>query len=186
MHRALARLVAIGFVAAACGSPAPSPSSTGPTAAPPPAPADFEIETAQFVNTGGCGDAFFWATNAAGSAAITIEWRGAASEAWASDGFEATEQLPNPEITVTVIEGSQLTNYYCNDIRMPGQGTTSEIEASSGTVEIAVRPTAEGFEPSGQADLRLSDVTFRLAVGGEVWHLAELVIENVSVGWLAG
>ena len=85
------------------------------------------------------------------------------------------------------MEGNQVSSYYCNDIRMPGQGVTSTIEAAAGTVELTVRPSPEGFEPAGQADLRLSDVTFELGLGsGEVWHLAELVIQNVSVGWLAG
>jgi hypothetical protein len=194
MHNRLAYLLAFGMLATACGSPASSAAPTGaPTGpsetltVPPTAPADYEIEAAQFVNTGGCGDAYFWATNATGTAAITIEWGGAASEAWANDGFTDSQQLPNPEITVSVIEGSQLTSYYCNDIRMPGQGETSTIEAATGTVEIEVQPTPEGFEPSGQASLRLSDVTFRVSLGdGEVWHLTELVIENVSVGWLAG
>jgi hypothetical protein len=70
---------------------------------------------------------------------------------------------------------------------MPGQGVTSTIEATSGTVELAVRPNREGFQPAGQADLRLTDISFRVTLGsGEVWHLDELVIENVSVGWFAG
>jgi hypothetical protein len=184
MNCLIASLTAVGLLAAACGSPAPSPAPTGTPTAP---PADFEIEAAQFVTTGGCGDAFLWATNAAGTAAITIEWSGAASEAWAEDEFTDTQELPNPEITVSVVEGSQLSSYYCNDIRMPGQGPTSTIEAVTGTVELTVRPSREGFEPAGQADLRLSDVTFEVGLGaGETWHLDELVIENVSVGWLAG
>lgn len=175
-HR-VARLVATAVLAAACASPGPSPS---------PAPA-FEIEVAQFTQTGGCGDAFIWATNRDGTAAITVEWGGAASEAWANDGFSATEQLPNPEITVSIVEGSGLVAYWCNDIRMPGQGVTSTIEAASGAVELAVRPNREGFQPAGQADLRLTDISFRVTLGnGEVWHLDELVIENVSVGWFAG
>ncbi len=193
MHNRFAYLLALGMLAAACGSPAPSAAPTAaPTApsrtptAPPTAPAEFEIEAAQFVNTGGCGDAFLWATNAAGTAAITIEWGGAASTAWADDGFTDTQQLPNPEIRVSVVEGSQLTSYYCNDIRSPGQGETSRVEANTGTVDITVRPTPQGFEPAGQADVRLSDIAFTLAMGTETWHLDELVIEDVAVGWLAG
>jgi hypothetical protein len=139
------------------------------------------------MNTGGCGDVLIWAARADGSAAVTVEWAGAASEASANGQFSGTQQLPHPEITVSVVEGSGLTSYYCNDIRMPGQGVTSTIEATSGTVDLEVRPNREDFEPSGQADLRLTDITFRLALGkGEVWHLDELVIENVSVGWFAG
>ncbi|MEA2677856.1 MAG: hypothetical protein QOJ81_1997 [Chloroflexota bacterium] len=184
MLRLPAILLAGAFVILACDPPfpthSPSPTATGPAAA-------FEIEAAQFVNTGGCGDAFIWATNAAGTAAITVEWGGAASEAWANGPFNDTQQLPNPEITVSVVEGNGLSTYYCNDVRGPGQGTTSEIEATSGAVEVAVRPDPEGFQPAGHADLRLSDVTFTIRLGsGETWRLDELVIENVSVGWLAG
>jgi hypothetical protein len=184
MRHHVPKLLVLGLLAAACGSPMPSPVPTGTPSA---SPADFEIETEQFTDTGGCGDAFIWATNRAGTAAITVEWGGAASEAWASGPFDDTQQLPNPEITVTVVEGSGLTSYYCNDVREPGQGTTSEIEATSGTVEVAVRPDPQGFQPAGHADLRLSDVIFSINLGsGETWHLDELVIENVSVGWLAG
>jgi hypothetical protein len=184
MNHRVAFLLALGLLAAACGSPAPS---TAPTATASPALAEFEIDAAQLTETGGCGDTFIWATNRAGTAGITAEWTDAASAAWANDGFTDTQQLPNPEITVSVVEGNQLSSYYCNDIRMPGQGVTSTIEAAAGTVELTVRPSPEGFEPAGQADLRLSDVTFELGLGsGEVWHLAELVIQNVSVGWLAG
>jgi hypothetical protein len=182
MNRRAAYLLALGLLAAACGSPAPSTASTATAS---PALADFEIEAAQFTKTGGCGDAFIWATNAAGTAAITVEWGGAASAAWIAGGFSDTRQLPHPEITVSVVEGNQLSSYYCNDIRMPGQGVTSTIEAAAGTVELTVRPSREGFEPAGQADLRLSDITFELG-SGEVWHLAELVIPRVSVGWFAG
>ena len=186
MHRLPASVLALGLLAAACGSPAPSPapSAISPTATPAP---DFEIEVAQFTETGGCGDAFIWAANRDGTAAITVEWSGAASQAWTNDGFNETKQLPNPEITVSVVEGSGLVAYWCNDIRMPGQGVTSTIEASGGTVELAIHPNREGFQPAGQADLRLGDVTFHLTLGsGEVWHLDELVIENMSVGWFAG
>ena len=175
-------------MAAACAttSPTPSPTGTAPATQPPTPPADFEIEAAQFVKTGGCGDVFIWATNAADNAAITVEWSGAASEAWANEAFNETQHLPSPDITVSVVEGSGLASYFCNDIRMPEQGVTSTIEATSGTVDLEVRPNREGFEPAGQAELRLTDITFRPTMGGEVWHLAELVIENVSVGWFAG
>jgi hypothetical protein len=181
----LSKLLAVGLLALACGSPAsPVPSGAASTATP---PADFEIEAAQFVNTGGCGDTFLWATNAAGTAAITVEWGGAASAAWANDEFSDTQQLPHPEITVTVIEGNKLTGCYCNDIREMGAGPTSTVEAATGTVEITVRPNREGFEPAGQADLRLTNVSFHVGLGaGDTWRLDELVIENVSVGWLAG
>lgn len=171
MQRAFASLVAVCLLVPACSAPAPG----------------IEIEAAQFVNKGGCGDAFFWATNAAGTAAITVEWSGAASEAWARDSYEDTQQLPHPEITVSVVEGRDLTSYYCNDIRAPGQGPTSTTQASIGTVRISVTPTRDGFQPAGRADLRLSNVNFHVDSGSaEPWHLDELVIEDVAVGWLAG
>jgi len=189
MRRVIAQLLVAGLLAAACASnsPSPLPSGTAQATQAPTQPADFEIEAAQFVNPGGCGDVFILATRADGNAAITVEWSGAASEAWANEAFNETQQLPHPDITVSVVEGSGLGSYFCNDIRMPGQGVTSTVEATSGTVDLEVRPNREDFEPSGQADLRLTDITFRLALGnGEVWHLDELVIENVSVGWFAG
>jgi hypothetical protein len=187
MHPRVAYLLAVGLLAVACASNSPSPSPSGTAAATPSptSPADFEIEVAQFTQTGGCGDVFLWATNRDGTVGINVEWAGAASEAWANESFSETQQLPSPDITVSVVEGSGLLAYWCNDVRMPGQGVTSTIEATGGTVELSVRPSREGFEPAGQADLRLTDIIFRTP-GSEVWHLEELVIENVSVGWLAG
>lgn len=180
MHKRIATVVALGLLATACASPAPSSAPTG-------SPGALEIEVAQFTKLGGCGDTIFWAARADGTGAITVQWDGAASAAWANGAFSATEQLPNAEITVSVVEGHGLDSYYCNDVLGPGQGPTSTVEAASGTVEIAVHADPQGFKPAGHADLRLTDISFHVNLGsGETWHLNGLVIENVAVGWLAG
>src|SRR5688572_10176655 len=123
----LAPLCLVALFALACTSaPGQTVAQSVPAATPSPTPplGMNELSGAEFTKNGGCGDVFIWATRADGSAAITVEWRGAASKAWANEAFHETQQLPNAEISVSVVEGSGLTSYFCNDIRMPGQGVT--------------------------------------------------------------
>jgi hypothetical protein len=201
-------LIVLALTATACTSaplPSPSPAPTGaptaaataltatPTVAPEPSPSDpplgiREIGPAELTQTGGCGDVFIWATNAEGTMGITIEWEGAARNAWAADGFEETAELPQAPVTVSLVAGQGLSRLYCNDVLEPGMSEDSRVPARSGSVELTVRPDAGGFEPASHADVTLRDVQFNLTFGTEeeTWILDELVIQNVFVGWFAG
>ena len=179
MSRMLVACLGVAVLVVACSSPAePTPPRLGPQ----------QIDGALLTRTGGCGDLFVWATTADDTSGITIQWINAASDSWSAGVFSETAQLPQVPVVVALVFGHGLSQLYCNDVRMPGIGETSNAGASEGTVELIVRPDAGGFAPAAHADLRLSDVVFRLVLGSEeqVWSLDELVIENVAVGWLAG
>ena len=195
------------FLIAACGSP-PSPTSaptpiasatTAPptaTATPAPTPAPTATSTpagrvfgaSDFTQTGGCGDVFVYATGPDNTMSVTIDWREAASSAWAGGGFNGTKQIPDGALDVTLNVGQQLSALYCTDIGMEGPRVDGTAHATSGQVEITVTPDAGGFEPASHADVSLHDVVFEVLQGVEVqhWRISELVIQNVSVGWFAG
>ena len=131
---------------------------------------------------------FMWAVSADGTAALTVEWEGAATAAWNEDGFDQTADVTDRSVSVTLVTGRLLSGFYCNDILQPGQGPDREISAASGTARLVVRPDAQGLSPSATADLNLSDVDFEVIAGDEpeIWHLELLEWANVRVGWLAG
>jgi hypothetical protein len=187
---------------AACASPptpstAPTPAPTTspisaptPTAAPSPTatPAARVFGAADFTRTGGCGDVFVYATSPDDAMSVTIDWREAASSAWANNGYDGTKQIPDGELDVTLNVGRQLSDLYCTDIGMEGPRVDGTAHATSGQIEITVTPDAGGFEPASHADVSLHDVVFDVVQGAEVehWRITDLVIENVSVGWFAG
>jgi hypothetical protein len=198
-------LVSILMMAAACASPpittptptAPPTSSTPPpTASPSPTPSPTPTATAggqvfrqtDFTKSGGCGDVFVYATNGADSMSVTVDWRGAASAAWQADGFEDTKQIPDGELDVTLNVGRLLSQLYCTDIMTQEPRLDGTAHAIGGEVEISVTPDAGGFNPASHADVTLRDVVFEVIQGSEVehWRIEELVLQNVSVGWLAG
>jgi hypothetical protein len=199
-------LVAVLVIAAACAAPAvPTPSSTPPpTSSTPPTPTASPSPTlsstptattggqvfgqADFTRSGGCGDAFVYATNGADSMSVTVDWRGAASTAWTGGGFDGTRQIPDGELDVTLNVGRLLSQLYCTDIMTQEPRVDGTAHAIGGEVEISVTPDAGGFQPQSHADVTLRDVVFEVIQGSEVqhWRIDELVLQDVSVGWFAG
>jgi hypothetical protein len=163
---------------AACASP-PGPTVT---------PVGRVFSQADFTTTGGCGDVFAYATSGDDTMSVTVDWRGAASTAWAAGGFNGTKQIPNGGLDVTLNVGRQLSALYCTDIMMQVPHADGTAHAMSGKVDITVRPDVGGFRPSSRADVSLHGVVFEVIQGTEVehWRIDDLVLEDVSVGWLAG
>jgi hypothetical protein len=190
----VAALAAVGCQQTPSPTQVPTPAATlGPASSPNPTvshePAAVQaIDSSTFSKFGGCGDVFTWATNAQGTMAITMEWQGAATAAWQDGGFEETASLAEAPVAVSLVAGRGLDGMYCNDVLTPEMGEDNNVRASTGTVRLNVRPDADGFEPASHADVALSDIVFNVIVGTEeeTWQLDELIIENVSVGWLAG
>jgi hypothetical protein len=141
-----------------------------------------------FANSGGCGDVFIYATSGDDATSVTIEWREAASAAWAAAGFHGTKQIPDGDLDVTLNVGQQLSTLYCTDIGVIGPHVDGTAHAISGQVELRVTPDAGGFKPASHADIALHDVVFEVVQGTSVehWRIAELVLQAVSVGWFAG
>ena len=119
---------------------------------------------------------------------VTIEWRGAATEAWAAAGFDRTKEIPDHDLDVTLNVGSQLSALYCTDIGTIGAHADGTAHAMSGQVDIKVTPDAGGSEPSSHANVSLHDVVFEVIQDTEAqhWRIDDLVLQNVSVGWFAG
>ena len=155
-------VLAAALATVACApSPATSPGATssarpagsaqptttaGAIASPSLSPAGVvrQIDATKFTETGGCGDTFLWAATQDDATAITVEWQGAASDAWDEDGFDEAADLPDGRIRVALITGRLLSTTYCNDIVMPEAGSDSEVPATSGNVSLVVRPDAGG------------------------------------------
>jgi hypothetical protein len=131
---------------------------------------------------------FFYATSPDDGMSVTIEWRGAASAAWTAGGFDSSKQIPDAELDVMLNVGRQLSALYCTDIGTIGAHADGTAHAVSGQVEINVTPDAGGSEPSSHADVSLHDVVFEVIQGVEVqhWRIADLVLQDISVGWVAG
>ena len=200
-------LLVLAFAVAIGCAPSPAPGTPGrstltapptptaqttatptPSPTPSPSPVGREIDAAKFTQHGGCGDTFFWAATDDNLTAITVEWRGAASQAWDDEGFEASAELPDGDIRVVLVTGRLLSTIYCNDVLMPNAGSDAEVPAISGDVSLAVRPDAGGFRPASHADLTLEDVEFEVNLGSEteIWRLDSFAWEDEFVGWLAG
>jgi hypothetical protein len=165
-------------------------ATSAPSASISPSPTALarEIDGTLFTKRGGCGDAFLWAATADDANAITVEWPGAASEAWADDGFDEAADLPTGRVRVALVTGHELSTIYCNDILSPDAGADTEVAAVSGQVALVVRPDAGGFRPAGHADLTVSGVTFEVTIGteSEMWRLESLEWHDELVGWFAG
>lgn len=166
-------------------SPTPAPT---PTPSPSPTPAGQVFGQADFTKSGGCGDVFVYATSGDDSMSVTVDWRGAASTAWDTDGFNETKQIPDGELDVTLNVGRLLSQVYCTDFMTTEPRVDGTAHAVSGEVEIAVQPDRGGFSPAGHADVTLRNVVFEVIRGADVehWRIDELVLQSVGVGWFAG
>lgn len=90
--------------------------------------------------SGGCGDAYFWAATAEEDVAVTVQ-----VEARSRSDVEPTVidfKLPDPEVTVEVQRGRALTQPLCNDVV---DGTVHRVEsqqagvAGSGRITLSPR-----------------------------------------------
>ena len=162
-----ALLVVLLAPLAACGDDDEPSSAVDPTAAP-------QLE---FTRTGGCGDAFFWATTADGTNAlvVSVELR----DRSASEPTEVDLTLPAPAADVQLWTGTELTSMMCNDIVLVE--VTEETPVTEGEVRVTLQPRPEGSTDyvDGKAEL-----TGLVAEDGT--ELPDLQIKATSIGFYAG
>lgn len=149
------------------------------------------LATADVGTAGGCVDALVYATTADDTVSVTVRWDGAASRAAAEGGMAGEVTLPDPDVTVELQVGSDLSEERCTDVVAPGRPLVAgEWEAVSGRVRIGVEPQphATGEMPDGTATVTLTDVELAPAggAGGDAWRIDTLELRDASVGWTPG
>jgi hypothetical protein len=157
----------------------------------PPAPPEQVLGATELSRTGGCGDAFIFATSADETIALTVNWAQAASRAQVEGGWSDTVALPHADVTVGLQYGRHLSEGFCTDVIMPDRPLIlGEVPATQGEVGITLQPApgAQPFMPLANATVRLSNVVFEVPLdeGVELWRIESLELTNIAVGWLAG
>jgi hypothetical protein len=154
-------------------------------------PPEELLGPAELSRTGGCSDAFFYATSAEDTVALIVHWPDAASRAQAEGEWSEQVALPHADVRVTLQFGRFLSDGFCTDVVMPDRPQLlAEVPASSGEVEtrIVAEPGAEPFFPLAKAHLVLRDVVFEVPLtdGVETWRIESLELDDIEVGWFPG
>ena len=127
----------------------------------------------------GCGDAFFWATNADDTIAVTVtvEQR----ERVATEPTTASYDVGDPGLTVTVLRGQDLSSTFCTDLlvgdpvdsrRLRPPPATSRSCSSRGTRLRRLR------QHHGTATVT--------ALEGDGLSFADVTVESAHIGCYAG
>jgi hypothetical protein len=165
----LALSVALSLAGCSDGEPDPT-SAVDPT--PPTGPA-FEI-----ADSGGCGDAFFWAADADGSQVIQVNVEQRDRPATQSTVLELT--LPDPEVTATLQSGTNLIGDQCNDILDGRVSGEQPIVAGSGTMTLDP-PSIDGVNGGVTGTLTMTGL-----VAKDRTTLPDLTVTTDMIGFYAG
>ena len=131
----------------------------------------------EFATTGGCGDAYFWATTADDAHAVVVSVD--LQERSSSDPTVVDVSLPDPAVDITLWEGAGLTSLMCNDV-VEGEVTEeSPVVEGSGTITVQPRPEENFDLVDGKLEL-----TGLVAEDGT--EIPDLAIKTTSIGFYAG
>jgi hypothetical protein len=132
--------------------------------------------------SGGCGDAFFWAANATSTVAVTVTVDARDRSSTGPTVIDFT--LPDPKVKVEIQRGRGLVQPFCNDV-IDGNvwRVDSRSAATAGTGRITLDAATEAFARCGATtgELRLSGVA-----AGDGTELDAIDIETHSIGCYAG
>jgi hypothetical protein len=138
--------------------------------------------TEAMTQSGGCGDAFFWAANATSTVAVTVTV--AARERSTSGPTVIDFTAPDPKVTVEIQRGRGLVQPFCNDV-IDGNvwRVDSRSAATAGTGRITLDAATEAFARCGDSTgtLHLSGLA-----AGDGTRLDAIDIETDSIGCYAG
>lgn len=132
----------------------------------------------EVAESGGCGDAFFWAADADGSQVIQVYVEQRDRSAAQPTVLELT--LPDPEVTATLQTGTNLVGDQCNDLLMGEVSDEQPIVEGSGTMTLAP-PSTDGFDGSVTGSLTMTGL---VAEDGTV--LPDLTLTTDMIGFYAG
>lgn len=133
--------------------------------------------TLEFIESGGCGDAFFWTTTADDEYAVVASVDLRERSTTAPTVLEV--ELPDPQVEVELWKGEGLTSLMCNDV-VQGE-VTAEIAVVEGGGSITVQARPEGHTDFVDGKLELSGL---VAENGT--ELPDLAIKTSSIGFYAG
>jgi hypothetical protein len=127
----------------------------------------------------GCGDAFFWATSADDSLAVTVmvDQRKRST----NQPTTASYDLGDAALTVTVLRGDDLSSTFCTDI-LVGDPIESEVPATAGHVEVELDRQVADFGACGKThgSVRVTGLT------GDGLSFADFIVKSASIGCYAG
>ena len=155
----------------------PACSSSGSDAAPPPA------EPVRLTESGGCGNAFLWATTPEGDVAVTVTVE--ARDRSATEPTTIAIDLPDPDVTVKVLRGTDLASNFCTDLPRTGSHPTDTQDATAGTGSLVLDPTPDpgGSTSCGRAS---GHVRLRGVVASEGTRFAPIDARSDQIGCYSG
>jgi len=133
--------------------------------------------TFEFAQSGGCGDAYFWATTADDEHAIVVSVD--LSDRSTSGPTVVDVSLPDPAVEIELWEGTGLGSRMCNDV-IEGE-VTAETAVVEGAGTITVEPRPEGHTDYVDGKLELTGL-----VAEDGTELPDLAIKTTSIGFYAG
>jgi hypothetical protein len=161
-------LVSLLFLLVACGS-------DGTTKAVDPEPVDL----VRLGPGGACGDVFFWATTADDKVAVTVMID--APERSTTEPLEASYDVGDPAMTVTVLRGDRLSSTFCTDVLI-GDPVDSQAPASAGTADVRLDPGTPDMLGCGST---AGSVTVS-GLEGDDLSFAAFRVDSEAIGCYAG
>ncbi|HET9420038.1 MAG TPA: hypothetical protein VFO49_02795 [Nocardioides sp.] len=133
--------------------------------------------TIEFTQSGGCGDAYFWATTEDDQRAVvvSVDLRDRST----SGPTVVDVSLPDSAVDIELWQGTGLGSLMCNDV-VEGE-VTSETPIVEGAGTITVEPRAEGHVDFVDGKLELTGL-----VAEDGTELPDLAIKTSSIGFYAG
>jgi hypothetical protein len=155
--------------------PKTSSSRPAPSSSPP-------VERAGEVlpKSGGCADAFFWAANAEGTLAVTVNVDARQRSAAAPTVIEFT--LPEPNVEIEIQRGRGLVQPFCNDVISQEWHVDSRDHAVEGKGRITLSARRQQFRcGSSHGRLHLDGL-----VAGDGTRFASIDVATANIGCYAG
>lgn len=112
-------------------------------------------------DSGGCGDAYFWAATADGDVAVTV-YADLRSRS-ASDSTTLEFTIPDETVEIQILRGENLPRNFCTDLADMRSEPTSAAAATAGSGSIRLAPPAPCLSNgtdvvAAQGDLSLTDL----------------------------
>ena len=129
--------------------------------------------------SGGCGDAFFWAANAAGTLAVTVTVDVHQRSAAVLTSIEFA--VPDPKVKIEIQRGRGLVQPFCNDLITQEWHIDSRYPAVEGAGRVSVDPLRRPARCGSNGRLHLDGL-----VTGDGTRFAAIDVRTANIGCYAG